>query len=169
MKIENMQDLLLDQIKDLYDAEQRLVKALPDMAEAANSPELRQAFETHLQETMGHVNRLERVFSSLGEVAKAQTCPAMKGLIDEGKEIVSHIEESPLRDAGIIAAANRVEHYEMAAYGSARKFAQTLGLENVAALLEETLEEEKQADAILTRLAERSINERAMQTSRAAK
>lgn len=168
MKIETMQDLLLDQIKDLYDAEQRLVKALPDMIEGATSPELRSAIQSHLEETKGHVNRLERIFSDLGEDAKAQTCAAMKGLIEEGKDMLSSMDESPLRDAGIIAAANRVEHYEMAAYGSARAFAATLGLDHIAAILEETLEEEKKADATLTALAETEINESAMQTSQSA-
>jgi ferritin-like metal-binding protein YciE len=169
MKIESLQDLLLDQIKDLYDAEQRLVKALPDMAEAASSPELRRAIQSHLQETKAQVNRLERIFTYMGEDAKSQSCAAMKGLIEEGQGIVSHTEESPLRDAGIIAAANRVEHYEMAAYGAARTFAETLGMDRVATLLQETLEEEKRADAALTRLAQADINDRAPQLSQSAK
>jgi ferritin-like metal-binding protein YciE len=165
MKVETLHDLLRDQISDLYDAEQRLVKALPDMAEAANSPELRSAIQSHLEETKGHVNRLKRVFGQLGEDVKRQTCAAMKGLLEEGESLTSKIEESPLRDAAIIAAANRVEHYEMAAYGSARTFAETMGLERIAEILQETLEEEKKADATLTRLAEEKINELAMHTA----
>ncbi len=165
MKLETLHDLLRDQISDLYDAEQRLVKALPNMAEAAHSPELRGAIQSHLEETKGHVNRLERIFGQLGEEVKRQTCAAMKGLLDEGESLTSKIEESPLRDAAIIAAANRVEHYEMAAYGSARTFAETMGLDRVAEILQETLEEERKADAALTRLAEGKINELALHTA----
>src|ERR1700733_1381059 len=119
MKIETMQDLFTSQIMDLYDAEQRLVKALPKMAEASISPQLRHAFESHLQETKGQVERLERIFEQIGKKPKAETCDAMKGLISEGEEMISDTEELPVRDAGLIAAANRVEHYEIAAYGSA--------------------------------------------------
>lgn len=161
MKIENMEELFLQQIEDLYDAEKRLVKALPKMAEASSSSQLRQAFESHLQETQGHVQRLERVFSEINKEPKSTTCDAMKGLISEGEDMISHIEQSPLRDAGLIAAGNRVEHYEMAAYGSARAFAETLGLSNAVSLLQQTLQEEKTADEKLTRLAESSINSEA--------
>ena len=128
MKIETMEDLFLEQVEDLYDAEKRLVKALPKMAEATTSVTLRQAFESHLLETEGHVSRLENIFRTLGQDPKAHTCDAMKGLISEGEDVVSDIDQSPLRDAGLIAAANRVEHYEIAAYGSARTFADILGL-----------------------------------------
>jgi ferritin-like metal-binding protein YciE len=161
MKIETMMDLFTSQIMDLYDAEQRLVKALPKMAEASVSPELRGAFETHLNETTGHVSRLEQIFQELGKKAKAETCDAMKGLISEGETIISDTEEEPIRDAGLIAAGNRVEHYEIAAYGAARSFAQKLGLTSAAGLLNRTLEEEKKADATLTRLAT-TINSEAM-------
>lgn len=164
MKIETMQDLFLEQIMDLYDAEQRLVKALPKMAEAAISPQLRQAFQSHLQETRTHVDRLDRIFTRMGQKPKTQTCDAMKGLIDEGEDIVSDTDESPVRDAGLIAAANRVEHYEIAAYGSARTFATNLGLSDAASLLEQTLEEEKKADAKLTQLAQSSVNSQAAQS-----
>jgi ferritin-like metal-binding protein YciE len=162
MKIETMEDLLLEQIEDLYDAEKRLVKALPKMAEASTSQSLRQAFESHLMETEGHVSRLENVFRILGSDPKTHTCDAMKGLISEGEDVISDIDESPLRDAGLIAAANRVEHYEIAAYGSARTFAETLGLREAAALLEQTLQEEKKADQKLTQLAESMINDEAL-------
>ncbi len=164
MKIESMEDLFLEQMADLYDAEKRLVKALPKMAEASTSQTLSQAFESHLLETEGHVTRLEKIFRMLGKDPKSQTCDAMKGLISEGEDIVSDIDKSSLRDAGVIAAANRVEHYEIAAYGSARTFAQTLGLTQAAALLEQTLQEEKKADQKLTQLAESMINEEALRS-----
>jgi ferritin-like metal-binding protein YciE len=164
MKIETMEDLFLEQVEDLYDAERRLVKALPKMAEASTSQTLRQAFESHLLETEGHVTRLENIFRTLGQDPKGQTCDAMKGLISEGEDVVSDIDESPLRDAGLIAAANRVEHYEIAAYGSARTFADILGLSEAAALLEQTLQEEKKADQKLTQLAESMVNEEALRS-----
>src|ERR1700678_1827840 len=134
MKIESMEDLFLEQIEDLYDAENRLVKALPKMAEGTTSLTLRQAIESHLMETEGHVVRLEKIFGILGQDPKAKTCDAMKGLISEGDDVLSDIDQSPLRDAAIIASANRVEHYEIAAYGSARTFAETLGLNDAATL-----------------------------------
>lgn len=158
MKIETMDDLFLEQIEDLYDAEQRLVKALPKMAQNANSGQLRQAFEAHLEETKSHVGRLERIFQEIGRPPKGQTCAAMKGLISEGEDAISDIKDETVRDAGLIAAANRVEHYEIAAYGSARAFAQHLGLEQAVSLLGQTLQEEKNADAKLTKLAENMIN-----------
>jgi ferritin-like metal-binding protein YciE len=163
MKIESMRDLFLEQIQDLYDAEQRLTKALPEMADAATSPELRRAFEEHLTETEGQITRLERVFTELGEDPKGTTCEAMKGLIKEGDNVADDIDRSPLRDAALIAAANRVEHYEIAAYGSARSFAQSLGMEQAVSLLEQTLREEKAADEKLTQLAESMVNEQARQ------
>lgn len=164
MKIESMEDLFLEQVEDLYDAEKRLVKALPKMAEASTSQSLRQAFESHLLETEGHVSRLETIFRTLGQDPKTHTCDAMKGLISEGDDVVSDIDQSPLRDAGLIAAANRVEHYEIAAYGSARTFADMLGLSEAASLLEQTLQEEKMADQKLTKLAESMINDEALRS-----
>jgi ferritin-like metal-binding protein YciE len=166
MKIESMRDLLLEQIQDLYDAEQRLTKALPKMAEASTSPELRRAFESHLDETRGHVTRLEQAFQAIGEEPEAKTCDAMKGLIKEGDSVAGDIEQSPLRDAALIAAANRVEHYEIAAYGSAREFALSLGMDKVAALLQQTLMEEKAADQKLTSIAKTIVNEQALQMVR---
>ena len=165
MKVKTMEDLFLDQIEDLYDAEKRLVKALPKMAEASTSPELRTAFQKHLRDTENHVQRLERVFQSIGKDAKGKTCDAMKGLISEGEDVVGDIEESMLRDAGLIAAGNRVEHYEMAAYGSARTFAEALGNRAAATELEATLEEEKNADEVLTRIATTSVNQQALHVS----
>jgi ferritin-like metal-binding protein YciE len=161
MTIQTMEDLFVEQIQDLYDAELRLVKALPKMAEAATNAELRNAFEGHLQETEGHVQRLERVFEELGQEAKKETCEAMKGLIKEGEQTMD-IEDPALRDAALIAAANRVEHYEMAGYGTARTLATSLGLSQSANLLEQTLEEEKKADATLTQIAEQTVNQKAM-------
>jgi ferritin-like metal-binding protein YciE len=164
MKIENMHDLFVSQIEDLYDAEQRLVKALPKMAEASSGP-LRQAIESHLQETRGQVQRLERIFTLIGIKAKGETCDAMRGLITEGEEAISDTDQkSPLRDAAIIAAANRVEHYEIAAYGSARAFAENLGMKDAAQLLQQTLEEEKRADQKLTSLAT-TVNQQAAHAS----
>jgi ferritin-like metal-binding protein YciE len=168
MKIDSMEALFLGQIEDLYDAEKRLVKALPKMAKASTTELLRQAFESHLEETKGHVERLEQIFSELGKKPKGKPCEAMKGLIEEGNEVVEEIDESPLRDAGLIAAANRVEHYEIAAYGTARTFAESLGMKKSAALLEKTLEEEKKADAKLTKIAESVVNDEALRGSAVA-
>jgi ferritin-like metal-binding protein YciE len=165
MSIETMEDLFIDEIEDLYDAEQRLVKALPKMAEAATSEELRMAFEDHLEQTRGHVQRLEEVFAELGKEPSKKTCDAMKGLIKEGEKVASDVDQSPLRDVGLIGAANRVEHYEMAAYGTVRELAKNLGLSRSAQLLDQTYSEEKAADAKLTRLAETSVNPAAMKSS----
>ena len=165
MKIESMEDLFVEQIEDLYDAEQRLVKALPKMAEASTSPALRQAFESHLGETKGHVERLEQVFQTIRKEPKKQTCDAMKGLIEEGEDMVSNTDQSPLRDAGLLAAANRVEHYEIAAYGTVRALAKTLGITEAVSLLEATLMEEKRADEKLTKLAHTSVNQEAMRAA----
>ena len=165
MKIENLENLFLAEIEDLYDCEKRLTKALPKMAKASTSPELRKAFESHLEETQGHVERLEKVFGEIGKKPKAVPCEAIKGLIEEGEEMISNTEESPVRDAGIIAAANRVEHYEIAAYGAARTFAETLGLNSAVSLLDQTLEEEKKADQKLTKIAETKVNQDAMRAA----
>jgi ferritin-like metal-binding protein YciE len=165
MKIQTMQDLFVEQIEDLYDAEHQLVKALPKMAKAATSPDLREAFESHLEQTKGHVERLEKVFATVNLKPKGQSCPAMRGLVEEGDEIVSNTEKSPLRDAGLIAAANRVEHYEIAAYGTARAFALTLGIETAVDLLQATLDEEVAADAALSELADSRVNDQALAIS----
>jgi ferritin-like metal-binding protein YciE len=169
MSIETLEDLFVDEIEDLYDAEQRLVKTLPKMAEAATTDELRTAFEDHLEQTKGHVQRLEEVFAELGKDSKKKTCEAMKGLIKEGEEVVSDIDASPLRDAGLISAANRVEHYEIAAYGTARELARSLGLTRSTKLLDQTLEEEKAADSRLTKIAQSHVNPSAMRTAAKAR
>ncbi len=159
--LNNLQDLLIDQLQDLYNAENQLVKALPKMAKASSNPELRKAFETHLSETRGHVERLERAFEALGVRAKGKTCHAMKGLVEEGGEAIKESAPDSVKDAGLIAAAQRVEHYEISAYGTGRSFARSLGLDEVAELLQQTLGEEVKADKLLTKLST-GINQMAM-------
>lgn len=164
MRIETMEDLFLEQIEDLYDAEQRLVKALAKMADASTSRELRTAFDEHLQQTRGHVTRLEQIFADIGKKAKGKTCEAMKGMIEEAEDIIDDVKQSPLRDAGLISAANRVEHYEIAGYGTTRTMARTLGFNRAVDLMEQTLQEEKKADAKLTQIAEQMVNQEALHT-----
>jgi ferritin-like metal-binding protein YciE len=158
--ISTLNELFVEELRDLYDAEKQLTKALPKMAKAASSDKLRAAFEEHLQQTEGHVERLEQIFEALGEKATGKKCAAMAGLVKEGDEIASETEP-PVRDAGLIAAAQKVEHYEIAGYGAARTHAELLGQEDAVELLEETLEEEKETDAKLTELAESTANEEA--------
>ena len=159
--LNSFDDMFVEQLEDLYDAEQRLTKALPKMAEAAHNSALKSAFQEHLRQTEGHVARLERAFQALGRSAQSKTCEAMKGLISEGDEIISSSGQPDVKDAALIAAAQRVEHYEIAGYGTARTFAQRLGRQEVARLLQETLQEEEATDRKLTGLAEQSINPRA--------
>lgn len=154
MAVESLNELLVEQLRDLYDAENQLIKALPKMAEGANSEELREAIEEHLEQTKGHARRIETVFENLGERAKAKKCKGMEGLIKEGSETLEEDMDPDVKDAAIIAAAQRVEHYEIAGYGTARTMANLLGEREAASLLEETLNEEKQADSKLTELAE---------------
>ena len=161
MRLDSLDCLFVEQLEDLYDAEQRLTKALPKMAQAANDTTLRQAFEMHLRQTQGQVSRLERIFQMLGKTPKSKTCEAMKGLVAEGEEVIDATGESEVKDAALIAAAQRVEHYEIAGYGCARTFAERLGRHEAARLLEETLQEEKETDQKLTNLAEREINRKA--------
>lgn len=165
-KTTTMDELLLEELRDLYDAEKQLTKALPKMAKASTSGELRAAFEAHLQQTEGHVERLEQIFEQLGEKASGKKCAAMSGLIKEGEEVASDTDESSVRDAGLIAAAQKVEHYEISGYGSVRTHAQMLGHDHAVRLLEETLNEEKQTDQKLNSLAEGMINEQAMHAGR---
>ena len=159
----NLHDLLIEQLQDLYDAEQQLTKALPKMAEAAHCDGLKKAFESHLEETERQIERLEHVFEEIGEEAEAKTCKAMKGLIAEGDEVLKAKGSDEVRDAALIAAAQRVEHYEMAGYGTCRAFAQRLGFERAAEMLQETLDEESAADRKLTEIAEQSVNAEAQQ------
>ena len=154
MAIESLNDLFIDQLRDLYDTENQLIKALPKMAEAASSDELRQGFEEHLEQTKGHAERIEQIFEQLGEKAKGKKCKGMEGLIKEGSEALEEDMDEDVKDAALIAAAQRVEHYEIAGYGTARTFANLLDQDEAASLLEQTLEEEKETDAKLTELAE---------------
>ena len=158
LKLNSLNDLFVVQIQDLYDAEQRLTKALPKMAEASNNSSLKSAFQEHLRQTQNHVSRLEQVFKMMGKSAQSKTCEAMKGLIEEGDEMVSAKGDPNVKDAALIAAAQRVEHYEIAGYGTARTFAQRLGRNDAARLLQETLDEEEATDRKLTQLAEAWVN-----------
>jgi ferritin-like metal-binding protein YciE len=154
MNMNPLQDLYLEQLKDLCDAEHQLIKALPKMARAASSTELRGAFEEHLKKTKEHARRLETIFESMGEKAKGQKCKAMEGLVKEGAEVIEEEMEDGVKDAALIAAAQRVEHYEMAGYGCVRTYATLLGATKAATLLERTLNEEKEADHALGGIAE---------------
>jgi ferritin-like metal-binding protein YciE len=164
-KVTTLEELFLDEIQDLYDAEKQLTKALPKMAEAASSDDLRLAFEEHLDQTAGHVERLEQVFEALGEKVRGKKCAAMAGIVKENEDLADHTESTAVRDAGLIAGAQKVEHYEIAGYGSARTHARLLGHERVVQLLDSTLSEEKEADRKLNDLAETAVNERAMSES----
>lgn len=157
----SLEDLFVNQIEDLYDAEKRITKALPKMIDAASSPNLKQALQKHLTETEQQVDRLERVFKQINRTPERETCEAMKGLLSEGEEMVSAEGASDVKDAAIIAAAQRVEHYEISGYGTARTFAQRLGYSDAALLLQNTLQEEVAADKKLTEIAESSVNVRA--------
>jgi len=156
-------DLFHQQIEDLYDAEQRLVQALPKMIDAAQDGQLKEALQNDLQQTQGHVSRLEQVFAQLGQEPERETCAAMQGLIKEAEEMADARGEKEVRDAALIAAAQRIEHYEIAGYGTARNFAQRLGKEQAAQALQETLDEEKAGDAKLSALAKSSVNVQAAQ------
>ncbi len=161
MALSSLQDLYVDELKDLYSAENQITKALPRMAKKATSPQLRAAFEEHLKATRGHVERLEKIFEDLGKSPRGKKCVGMEGLLEEGKELMQEEAEPMVLDAGLIGAAQRVEHYEMAAYGTVRTFAEQLGYEEAANLLQQTLDEEGEADKKLTMLAEENINQQA--------
>ena len=163
MAHETLQDLYISQLRDLYSAEQQLVKALPKLAKNAESEELSEAFTSHLEETKNQVSRLEEIFGSLGESPKGKKCVGMEGLVKEGAETIDEFEGAVL-DAGLISAAQRVEHYEIAAYGSVCAYAQLLDRSEDLGLLKETLEEEKQADEKLNEISE-SVNQQAMEGS----
>ncbi len=156
-----LHEMLVDEIKDLYHAEKQLTKALPKMAKAANHEDLREAFEMHLEETQEQITRLEEVFEALGEKVKAKPCAGMAGIIEEGTDTMKEDAEGAVMDAALIAAAQRAEHYEIGAYGTCVEWARQLGLDEVASLLETTLEEEKATDKKLTGLAESEINQAA--------
>ncbi|MCC7208841.1 MAG: ferritin-like domain-containing protein [Anaerolineae bacterium] len=152
-KVRNLEDLLVHELKDLYDAEQQLVEALPLLAQAVTSEDLKGALEAHLEQTRGHVERLSQVFKALGKRATRETCEAMQGLVTEAQQVLEEGMEPNVLDAAIIAAAQKVEHYEMASYGTARTFAHMLGQHEAAQLLQETLDEEEQTDKNLSKLA----------------
>ena len=158
----NLEDLFWDQVKDIYDAEQRLTDALPKMADAANDPVLKSAFREHLDQTRQHVERLETIFRSLDLKPGGETCEGMEGLIKEGEEMIKSKGEPEAKDAGLIAAAQRVEHYEIAGYGTVRTYAELLGDEQAMRLLERTLQEEEETDERLTEIAESHINQEAL-------
>jgi len=159
--MESVRELLIDQMQDLYDAEKQLVKALPKLAKAASNEELKQAFEDHLEQTRGHVERLERAFQMLDAKAKSKSCEAMKGLVKEGAETTEEDFSEPLLDSAIICAAQKVEHYEIAGYGTLIAWASSIGLEDVSEILEETLREEREADEKLTQIAGEILSETA--------
>jgi ferritin-like metal-binding protein YciE len=161
MKIDSLRTLLEEELKDIYSAEKQLLKALPKMAKQASSEELRTALEEHLEVTQGHVERLEEVFELLGKPAKAKTCKAMQGLIEEASEMMEEDMADDVMDAAIIGSAQKVEHYEIASYGTVRTWAQHVGEDQVVELLQETLDEEGEADKRLTELAESFVNEEA--------
>ena len=158
MKLQTLEDLFLHELKDLYSAENQLVKALPKMAKAATNPDLKAGFEEHLEQTKLHVERLTQIGKELGQKLSGHTCKAMEGLVEEGADLIDEDAEDSVRDAGLIGAAQRVEHYEIAGYGTARALATQLGHDEFAELLEETLNEEKETDAKLTELAESAVN-----------
>jgi ferritin-like metal-binding protein YciE len=166
MKLASLEDLFVSELQDLYSAESQIIKALPKVVKTATSSELQECLEKHLDETREQVKRLDQIFEKMGRSSKGKKCKGMEGLLEEGKELMNEDAEKKVLDAGLIAAAQRVEHYEIAAYGSARTFAETLGHDEVVTLLEQTLEEEKQADRKLSEVATTVVNERAESTDR---
>ena len=164
MSMDSLKDLYVEELRDLYNAEKQLVKALPKMAKKASASELRQAFQEHLEQTKTHVERLEQIFENLDEKPSGKTCKAMEGLVEEGAEVIDEDGEESVLDAALIGAAQRVEHYEIAGYGTVRTFASMLGEDEAAELLQETLDEEGETDKKLTGLAEEIINVEASAT-----
>jgi ferritin-like metal-binding protein YciE len=167
MEMNSLRDLYVDELRDLLHAENQIIKALPKMAKAANSPDLQQAFTEHLEESRGHIERLNRIFEQMGEKPRTKKCKGMEGIIEEGKEMMESMDGDSVMDAGLIAAAQRVEHYEMAAYGTVRTYAQILGDKKAADLLQQTLDEEGETDKKLTALAQHGINAEAADAEQA--
>ncbi|HTU26960.1 MAG TPA: ferritin-like domain-containing protein [Pirellulales bacterium] len=161
MRLDSLENLFVHEIKDLLSAEKQLVKALPKMAKGASNPQLRSAIEEHLEQTKGHVNRLEQIFAKLGKSPRAEHCKAMQGLIEEGSDLLEEEGSASVKDAALIGAAQRVEHYEISAYGTARTLADLLGHKEAVDLLQQTLDEEKQTDENLTKLAMSEVNSEA--------
>jgi ferritin-like metal-binding protein YciE len=164
MSVGTLEELLLDELKDLYSAEKQIVRALPKIIKAVSTPELKEGLTNHLEETKNQVTRLEKIGEMIGKKMTGKTCVGMKGVLEEGSEVLEDTEKGTVRDAALISACQRVEHYEMAGYGSARDFAKLLGQKEVAALLDETLAEEKNADKTLT-VASKQVNLQAKQES----
>jgi ferritin-like metal-binding protein YciE len=158
MKLDTLQALYVDELKDLYSAESQILKALPKMIRAAEHPELKKAFSSHMKQTETHVKRLEQIFGTLDESPKGKKCHGMEGVLEEGAELIKEGPEPQVLDAGLISAAQHVEHYEMAGYGAVRTWAEKLGRDQDARLLQETLDEEHEANELLTALAIQSIN-----------
>ncbi len=168
MPVKDVQDLFVEELRDIYHAEKQLAKALPKMAKAASSDKLKQAFEMHLEETRGQIDRLEQIFDDLDLRKRGKPCEAMEGLIEEGKEIMEEVKTPEVLDAALIVAAQKVEHYEISSYGSLRALADALGHKNAAKLLQETLNEESATDEKLNKLAVGEINKKAMQQAKKA-
>ena len=164
MSVESLEELFLDELKDLYSAEKQITKALPKMVKAATSPELKDAFQSHLDETNGQIERLETIFEMLKKKGTGKTCEGMKGVLSEGAEVLRETKKGDLRDSGLITAAQRVEHYEMAGYGGVREYAKLLGQKEIMALLDATLKEEEAADKKLTQIA-KAVNVAALNGS----
>jgi ferritin-like metal-binding protein YciE len=162
MATKTMNDLLMATMQDVYYAERQILKALPKLAKASENEELKNALMHHREETEGQVERLQKAFDALGKRARGKTCEAINGLVEEGDEVVEEFEQGPVRDAGIVACAQAVEHYEMARYGTIVAWAKAIGADDVARLMQETLDEEKKADATLNQLAQRSVNQQAV-------
>jgi ferritin-like metal-binding protein YciE len=161
MSIKTIEELFVHELSDIYNAEKQLTKALPKLARASTYPDLKEAFESHLEETLGQVERIDQVVELLGLRLKRIKCAAMEGLVEEGKEVIESVEQGPLRDAALIAGGNKVEHYEIASYGTLIALANQLGYEDAVPLLQATLTEEKAADQKLTMLAKQAANQRA--------
>ena len=156
-----LQELFLTHLQDIYHGEKQILKALPKMAKSATTPELKQAFEKHHDQTEGQVERLQRIFELMNKSARGKTCEAIEGLVEEGKEVMTETQSGEVMDAGLIAAAQAVEHYEIARYGTLRSWAEQLGMKEAAKLLGETLSEEKQTDELLNKIAKSSVNRKA--------
>jgi ferritin-like metal-binding protein YciE len=161
--MESLQELMIEEMRDLYSAEKQLTKAMPRMAKKASNPQLKKAFETHLRETEGQIQRLEKIFEKLGKKPTGKKCAAMEGLVEEGKEMMGEDMEDDVMDAALISIAQKIEHYEIASYGTVRTWAQQMGDEQTAKLLQQTLDEEGKTDKLLTEMAESTINIEAAQ------
>jgi ferritin-like metal-binding protein YciE len=168
MSVGTLKELFIDELKDLYSAEKQIVRSLPKLAKAASTPELQEALRSHLEETKGQVERLDQIAEIVGKKLTGKTCAGMKGVLEEGSEVLEDIEEGNVRDAALIGASQRVEHYEIAGYGTARDLAKLLGLDDAVELLEQTLEEEKAADKKLTVISKSVNNQAKAEMSEAA-